>query len=117
MRNVLCSLQIFTISLNRGRSLLDVIECSEDYVIKMNDCHHNASCVNTKGSHNCYCNPTYFGNGSICEGKFVVCRLRDLIMYVLLNVIKEHAEFVIQIFDTWEHKSLSPNALRNYCHF
>ena len=83
----------------------------------MNDCHPNASCVNTQGSHNCYCNPTYFGNGSICEGKFVIFRPRDLIMYVFFNVIKEHAEFVIQMFDKWKHKSLSPNTLRNYCHF
>ena len=83
----------------------------------MNDCHPKACCVNTQGSHNCSCNPTYFGNGSICEGKFVIFRPRDLIMYVLLNVIKEHAEFVIQMFDKWRHKSLSPNTLRNYCHF
>nr|XP_058954581.1 uromodulin-like [Pocillopora verrucosa] len=33
----------------------------------MNDCHLNASCVNTQGSYNCSCNPTYIGNGSICE--------------------------------------------------
>ena len=83
----------------------------------MNDCHPNACCVNTQASHNCSCNPTYFGNGSICEGKFVIFRPRDLIMYVFLNVIKEHAEFVIQMFDRWKHKSLSPNTLRNYCHF
>ena len=83
----------------------------------MNGCHPNASCVNTQGSHNCSCNPTYFGNGSICEGKFVIFRPRDLIMNVFLNVIKERAEFVIQMFDKWKHKSLSPNTLRNYCHF
>ena len=82
----------------------------------MNDCHPNASCVNTQGSHYFSCNLTYFGNGSICEGKFVIFRPRDLIMYVFLNVIKEHAEFVIQMFDKWKHKSLSPNTLRNYCH-
>ena len=58
----------------------------------MNDCHPNACCVNTQASHNCSCNPTYFGNGSICEGKFV------------------------QIFDKRKHKSLSPHTLRNYCH-
>ena len=81
----------------------------------MNDCHPNASCVNTQGSHNCSCNPTYFGNGSICEGKFVIFRPRYLIIYVFLNVINEHAEFVM--FDKWRHKSLWPNTLRNYCHF
>ena len=113
-----CSLlvtNLYRIS-NRGRSPVDNDECSEGYVVKMNDCHPNASCVNTQGSRNWLCNPTYFGIGSICEGKFVIFRPRDLIMYVLLNVIKEHAEFVKQIFDTWEHKSLSPNTLRNYRH-
>ena len=80
----------------------------------MNDCHPNASCVNTQSSYNCSCNPTYIGNGSICEGKFVIFRLRNLIMYVLLNVTKEHAELVTQIFDMRKLKSLSPNTLRNY---
>ena len=82
----------------------------------MNDCHPNASCVNTQGSYNCSCNPTYIGNGSICEGKFFIFRLRNLIMYVLLNVTKEHAELVIQIFVKRKHKSLSPDTLRNYWH-
>ena len=82
----------------------------------MNDCHRNASCVNTQGSYNCSCNPTYIGNGSICEGKIVIFRPRNLILCVLLNIIKEHAELVIQIFDKRKHKSLSPNTLRNYCH-
>ena len=35
---------------NRGRSPVDNDECSEGYVVKMNDCHPNASCVNTQGS-------------------------------------------------------------------
>ena len=78
--------------LNWGRSVPDIDECSEVYGVKMNNCHLNASCVNTQGSYNCSCNPTYFGNGSTCEGKFV------------------------QIFDKRRHKSLSPNTLRNYCH-
>ena len=55
-------------------------------------------------------------NGFICEGKFVIFRLRNLIMYVFLNVTMEHAELVIQIFVKRKHKSLSPNTLRNYCH-
>ena len=82
----------------------------------MNDCHLNASCVNTQGSYNCSCNPTYIGNGSICEGKFFIFRPGDLIMYVLLNVTKEHAELVTHIFDMRKQKSLSPNTLRNCCH-
>ena len=45
-----------------------------------------------------------------------IFRLRNLIMYVLLNVTKEHAELVTQIFDMRKQKSLSPNTPRNYCH-
>ena len=77
-----CALQIFPISINWGRYLLDIDECSEDFVVKMNDCHLNASCVNTQGSYNCSCNPTYIGNGSLCEGKFMIFSLRNFIMYV-----------------------------------
>ena len=44
-------------------------ECSEVYGVKMNDCHPKASCVNTQGSYNCSCNPSYIGNGSIREDK------------------------------------------------
>ena len=113
----LCSLQIFATFLNWGRSLLDIEECSKVYGVKMSKCHLNTSCVNTQGSYHSSCNPTYtIGNGSICEGKFVIFRLRNLIMYVFLNVTVEHAELVIQIFVKRKHKSLSPITLRNYCH-
>ena len=61
----------------------------------MNDCHLNASCVNTQGSYNCSCNPTYIGNGSICEGKFIILSLRNFIIYVLLNVTKERAVLLV----------------------
>ena len=74
----------------------------------MNDCHPNASCVNSQGSYNCSCDPTYIGNGVICKGKFVMFRLRNLTMNVF-NVTRERAELVIQIFDKRKHKSMSPN--------
>ena len=63
----------------------------------MNDCHLNASCVNTQGSYNCSCNPTYIGNGSLCEGKFIIFSLRNFIMYVYLNVmlLKERAVLLV----------------------
>ena len=77
----------------------------------MNDCHPNASCVNTQGSYNCSCNPTYIGNGAICEGKFVIFRLRNLITYDLLNAIKEFAESIIQIIEKRMNKFFSPNTL------
>ena len=66
----------------------------------MNDCYRNASCVNTQGSYNCSCNSTYIGNGFICEGKSIIFRLRNLIIYVFLNVTKERTvkiSFVIII--------------------
>ena len=86
---------MFPISINWGRYLLDIDECSENFDVKMNDCHLNASCVNTQGSYNCSCNPTYIGNGSICEGKFIILSLRNFIMYVLLNVTKERAVLLV----------------------
>ena len=74
----------------------------------MNDCHPNAFCVNSQGSYNCSCDPTYIGNGVICKGKFVMFRLRNLTMNVF-NVTRERAELVIQIFDKRKHKPMSPN--------
>ena len=37
----------------------------------MNECHPNASCINTQGSYNCSCNPKLIGDGFNCEGRFV----------------------------------------------
>ena len=51
-------------------SLLDIDECSEVHAVKMNKCHPNASCINTQGSYNCCCNPTYIGDGFKCGGMF-----------------------------------------------
>ena len=53
-----------------ARSISDIDECKEVHDIKMNECHPNASCINTQGSYRCSCNPTYIGNGSECEGTF-----------------------------------------------
>ena len=36
----------------------------------MNECHQNASWINTQGSYNCSCSSTYIGNGFECEGTF-----------------------------------------------
>ena len=53
-------------------SILDIDECSEADAVKMNNCHLNASCINTQGSYNCSCNPTYIGDGFNCESTFVL---------------------------------------------
>ena len=42
----------------------DVNECD----INADDCHHNATCLNTDGSYTCSCNPGYTGDGRTnCE--------------------------------------------------
>ena len=43
--------------------LSDIDEYSEAHPLKMNECHPNASCINTQGSYNCFCNTTFIGNG------------------------------------------------------
>ena len=53
-------------------SILDIDECREADAVKMNNCHLNASCINTQGSYNCSCNPTYIGDGFNCESTFVL---------------------------------------------
>lgn len=44
---------------------LDVDECLSDSP----PCSANATCENTIGGFNCYCNSGYTGNGSYCIGK------------------------------------------------
>lgn len=48
-------------------SFSDIDECKESHSIKINECHQNASCINTEGSYNCSCNRAYIGNGFECE--------------------------------------------------
>ena len=50
---------IFNIFLYWVCSILEIDECSEAHAVKMNSCHLNATCINTQGSYNCSCNPTY----------------------------------------------------------
>ena len=42
----------------------DIDECSKG----SDDCHDNATCIDTDGSYNCSCNSGYSGNGTYCEG-------------------------------------------------
>ena len=46
-------------------SLPDIDECAAG----MDDCHEEASCMNTDGSYTCICNTGYAGSGQVCNGK------------------------------------------------
>jgi len=51
-------------------TLIDIDEC----VSGVHDCHSSASCTNTVGSFNCWCNHPYTGDGKTCRlvaGKYV----------------------------------------------
>ena len=43
----------------------DINECTAI----AHNCHVNAFCNNTEGSHNCTCSPGYTGSGTSCRGK------------------------------------------------
>ena len=45
---------------------IDVDECSPS----TDDCHENASCINTNGSFSCKCNFGFFGDGKFCSGSY-----------------------------------------------
>ena len=45
---------------------LDIDECSDP---ELNQCHANAVCNNTEGSHVCRCNSGYQGDGKNCTGE------------------------------------------------
>ena len=59
--------------------------------------------------------PPILGMGRCVKVSFFYIQLRNLIMYVLLNVTKERAKLVIQIFDKEKHKSLFSDTLANNC--
>ena len=48
-------------------SYLDIDEC----ITGNHDCHVNATCTNTVGSHNCTCKEGYTGNGGSCAGTLI----------------------------------------------
>ena len=43
---------------------VDIHECLRNE----HNCHEDASCNNTKGSWDCFCNRGYEGNGTHCQG-------------------------------------------------
>ena len=45
--------------------LSDINECA----FELDDCHPNATCIDTFGSYECACNSGFIGNGISCDGK------------------------------------------------
>lgn len=50
--------------------IADADECAE-----ANDCHADSLCTNTEGSYVCRCLRGYTGDGRICTGTSVSCKL------------------------------------------
>ena len=51
-------------------SFADINEC----VLGLDNCDHNATCHDSDGSYDCYCNSGYEGDGFSCESEL----MRDL---------------------------------------
>ena len=56
------------------------------------DCHTNATCLDRDGGYDCECNDGYTGNGTHCEGVFLVFFINDFLYsaifapQILMNV-------------------------------
>ena len=48
----------------------DVDECADG----SDNCDVNAACTNTAGSHSCFCNSGYEGDGATCAGN-IICTI------------------------------------------
>ena len=62
---------------------MDIDECA----INTHNCHINAFCNNTEGSHNCTCLPGLSGDGSNCTGNYMLLKsvfTHVTIIYVIL---------------------------------
>ena len=49
----------------RSLYILDIDECEDG----SNDCHKDATCMNSAGHFNCSCNKGHIGDGRQCAGK------------------------------------------------
>ena len=52
----------------KNAPFLDINECAKG----THTCSADAVCNNTNGSYNCTCNPGYYGDGWVCQGKFIL---------------------------------------------
>ena len=48
--------------------MIDINECT----LGTHNCHTSATCTNIPGSFNCTCKIGYSGNGTFCQGLFIV---------------------------------------------
>ena len=56
-----------------SRGIIITIKCFADIdecVLKLDDCHDNATCMNSIGSFTCMCNDGFEGNGTHCVSEF-----------------------------------------------
>ena len=58
----------YILIMHSAYSPLDINECD----IVPSVCHNDADCTDSDGSYECTCREGYSGNGTICEGIFLV---------------------------------------------
>lgn len=62
----LCAIFLWRGIINGITICSDIDEC----VLKLDDCHDNATCMNSIGSYTCMCNDGFEGNGTHCISEF-----------------------------------------------
>ena len=66
---------------NEQMKSIDINEC----LTNNGGCDTNATCSNTIGSFECYCNSGYYGNGLSCIGNFYFI-LFYFILFFIFNI-------------------------------
>ena len=66
-----CTVQLMHIVINNDGCCkplsLDINECSGN----LHNCHDNATCSDTDGSFECFCNPGFDGDGVNCSSMYI----------------------------------------------
>lgn len=73
--------KIITKLLN-AHNKLDINECERGTA----GCDNNANCTNYQGNFTCECNSGYFGNGSFCDGNFILFCMHFLKFYSKISM-------------------------------